>query len=110
MSKRFLLVVVTLLLSISASAAIYKGQRVFARKCAHCHKHKLTFIKEKTIFEWEELLANKGKPLAKIHLKSKDAQKSWDYFQSKRYQKKLRHLREFLVEYAEDSGNIPSCN
>ncbi len=108
--SRVVLIVIAFLLSVNVPAAMYKGQRVFIRKCVPCHKHRLDFIKSKTIFEWEELLEKNGKPLAQIHLKNKDAQKSWDYFKGKKYPKKLRHLREFLVGYAKDSGYVPSCN
>ena len=55
-------------------------------------------------------MKKKGKPLAKLHLKDKDAKKSWKYFKSKTYTKKTKHLKQFLVEYAKDSGNVPACN
>lgn len=52
----------------------------------------------------------KGKPLASLHLKSKKSKKSWKYFKSKKYSKKSKHLKQFLIEYAKDSGNVPACN
>ena len=111
MSKSFVIFVFfTFVLVVSSPAAIYKGQRVFKRVCVECHTTRQTFIKEKTISEWEELVAENGKALAEKHLKDIRAKDSWKYFMSKKYTKKLKHLRQFLVEYAKDSGKIPACN
>ena len=55
-------------------------------------------------------MKKKGKPLAKLHLKKKSAKKSWKYFKSKKYTKKSKHLKQFVIEYAKDSGNVPACN
>ncbi|MFC2074074.1 cytochrome C, partial [Campylobacterota bacterium] len=62
--------------------------------------------------DWKKLLnkKQKGMELAQIHLDSDKAKKSWKYFNSKKYRKKARHLRDFMVEYAKDSGNVPACN
>ena len=91
----------------SANAAIYKGQRVFVKKCLPCHKDGQALLSKYTIKEWEELMNENGKQLADLHLKSKKAEKSWSYFQGKRYLKKSKDLKDFLVEYAKDSGNVP---
>ncbi len=58
----------------------------------------------------EKMDEKKGKPLASLHLKSKKSKKSWKYFKSKKYSKKSKHLKQFLIEYAKDSGNVPACN
>ncbi len=111
MNKFFLLFTMVFFFTLSSlHAAVYKGQRIFVKKCASCHTSKLSFIKTKTISEWEDLMENKGKPLADLHLKDKEAKKSWEYFNSKRYYKKSKHLEDFLMEYASDSGNVPACN
>jgi hypothetical protein len=60
--------------------------------------------------QWKKWMKKKGKGLADIHLKSKKAKKSHKYFKSKTYTKKSKHLKQFLVEYAKDSGNVPACN
>jgi len=92
------------------SAAVYKGQRIFAKHCVECHKDRQAFIAEKKIREWKKLFKKKGKPLIEIHLKSKKAKKSWKYFKSRKFVKKQKHLKQFLMEYAKDSGNVPACN
>jgi len=109
---KFLLIFISLtILSLTtADAAIYKGQRIFIEKCLKCHSSCQDFIAKYKQNEWQKLMENKGKPLAVLHLKSQKAKKSWKYFKSKRYYSKSKHLREFLVEYAKDSGDIPACN
>ena len=113
MSKFFLfLFSIFILTSLSSSAAVYKGQRIFVKQCVKCHKNGQQFVAKKKIKQWEKLMKNKGEKLAQIHLKSKSpkAKKSKKYFKSKRYKKKSKHLKQFLMEYAKDSGNIPACN
>ncbi len=106
----FLILSVSILTLSSADAAIYKGQREFVKKCLKCHKSGQNFIATYKMKKWKKWMKKKGKPLANIHLKSKKAKKSWKYFKSKKYIKKSKHLRQFLVEYAKDSGNVPACN
>ena len=90
-------------------AASYKGQRVYKKRCVACHGRQ-AFIASKTQKEWAGLFQNKGEKLAQLHLKSAKAKASWRYFKSKKYSKKSKHLRDFLVEYAKDSGKVPACN
>lgn len=99
----------TLFFSLNVNAASYKGQRVYSKRCVKCHGRQ-KFIESKTKREWKKLMSHKGKKLAEIHLKSKKAKKSWRYFKSRRFQRKARHLKDFLVEYAKDSGRVPACN
>jgi hypothetical protein len=94
----------------TADAAIYKGQRVFIKKCLKCHTSGQSFVKRYKMKEWKKWMKHKGKPLANLHLKNRDAKNSWDYFKSKKYSKKAKHLKQFLIEYAKDSGNVPACD
>jgi len=111
MSKFILFILsLTLFTLASSPAAIYKGQKVFVKQCLKCHETGQAFVAKKKIRYWKKIMKKKGRPLAKLHLKSKDAKKSWKYFKSKKYTKKSKHLKQFLVEYAKDSGNVPACN
>ncbi len=111
MIKFLLILISVMILSFSsADAAIYKGQRVFVKKCLKCHKGGQTFIAKYKTKKWENWMKEKGKPLAELHLQNTKAKDSWEYFKSKRYSKKSKHLKQFLVEYAKDSGNVPACN
>ena len=101
---------VTFLTLVSSEAAIYKGQKIFVKKCVKCHDSGQSFVSKKKIRTWKKLMKNRGESLSNLHLKSSKAKKSWKYFRSKIYSKKTKHLKQFLVEYAKDSGNVPACN
>ncbi len=111
MNKFLLFLLSIMFLNIlPASAAIYKGQKVFVKQCVSCHEGGQTFVSEYKIKKWKKFMKKKGKPLAKLHLKDEKAKKSWKYFKSKKYTKKAKHLKQFVIEYAKDSGNVPACN
>ena len=94
----------------TAEAAVYKGQKVYIKKCRKCHGGGLEVAASKKKKTWKKLMKKKGAGLAKLHLDNKKAKKSWKYFESKKYKKRAKHLKDFLVEYAKDSGNVPACN
>lgn len=96
--------------SVVLNAATYKGQKVYIESCKECHGGGQALAGSKKQRAWEKLMDNKGQKLAEIHLASKKAQPSWDYFGSRGYSKDAKHLEDFLVEYAGDSGNVPACN
>ncbi len=94
----------------SAEAAVYKGQKVYIKKCRKCHGGGLEVAASKKKRTWKKLLKNKGEGMAKLHLENKKAKKSHKYFKSKKFKKRAKHLKDFMVEYAKDSGNVPACN
>ncbi len=102
----------SLLFIPALEAAVYKGQKTYVKKCRKCHGVGQSVAASKRMRDWKKLLnkKKKGAGLAKIHLDSKKAKKSHKFFQSKKYKKRARHLRDFMVEYAKDSGNVPACN
>ena len=111
MKKIFALALPALLLTATmCDAAVYKGQREFHKKCKKCHENGQEVAETYTRHEWKKMMKNKGEGLAEIHLNSEKAKKSWSYFKSHKYQKNARHLKDFMVEYAKDSGNVPACN
>lgn len=94
----------------SAEAAVYKGQKVYIKKCRKCHGGGLEVAASKKKRTWKKLMKKKGEGLAKLHLDNEKAKASWSYFDSRTYTKRAKHLKDFLVEYAKDSGNVPACN
>lgn len=92
------------------SAATYKGQKIYIESCKECHGGGQEFAASKKQRVWERLMAKKGEKLAEIHTSSKKAQPSWDYFKSRDFTKDAKHIEDFVVEYAADSGNVPACN
>jgi len=109
---KFLLIALSLtIFTLSSSdAAIYKGQKVFIKKCLKCHGGGQNFVSSYKMKKWKKLMKNKGEALANLHLKNEKAKKSWKYFKSSTFKKKSKHLKQFLIEYAKDSGNVPACN
>ena len=78
MKKIMLFVLSVMFLTLlPANAAIYKGQKAFVKNCVSCHEGGQTFVSEYKIKKWKKWMKKKGKPLAKLHLKEKDAKKSW---------------------------------
>lgn len=113
MKFSFSLVFIFSLLFIPAlEAAVYKGQKSYVKKCRKCHGGGQKMAASKNMKDWKTLLGkkDKGAILAKIHLDNEDAKKSHNYFGDKKYAKASKHLRDFMVEYAKDSGNVPACN
>lgn len=111
MYKLYATVAVALMVgSVILSAATYKGQKVYIESCKECHGGGQELAGGKKQRAWEKLMDNKGERLADIHTSSKKAQPSWEYFKSRGYSKDAKHLEDFLVEYASDSGNVPACN
>ena len=109
---KFLLfsIIFALFSATTLNAAIYKGQRIFVKRCLECHKEGQGFITKYKADEWNSFFKENGKPLAKIHLSNRKAKGSWKFFQNANYAKKSKHLKQFLMEYAKDSGNVPACN
>lgn len=112
--NKFLISVLSLSIfaSCALDAAVYKGQNEFVKKCVKCHKAGQAFVATKKKKEWNSIMKNKGEKLIEMHLQSKetDAEPSREYFESKDFSKKTKHLKDFLMEYASDSGNVPACN
>lgn len=92
------------------NAATYKGQKVYITSCKECHGGGQELAASKKMRTWEKIMDNKGEKLIDIHMASKKAQASWEYFSDRKFTKDSRHLEDFLIEYARDSGNVPACN
>ncbi len=109
MFRIFLFFLLTLLFS-SLNAAVYKGQRVFVKECLPCHKDAHSLLVTKDAVAWEALMNKEGAGLAEVHLKDIKAEDSWKYFNGTSYIKKSKHLKQFLMEFAKDSGKVPALN
>lgn len=97
------------MVSTSALADAAKGQKYY-----------LKFLKKKTGLnggefatkhtqaEWQDLFANGGaKFIEKYSAEYPDASK---FFNGDKFKNKyMQHISDFLINYASDSGNVPSC-
>lgn len=102
--------VVCVVFLVSLEGAVYKGHILYVKQCKKCHGQGQVFITSKNQATWERMMSNNGEPVAKLHLYSEDAKEVHDYFGSRAWQRHANDLRDFMVEYASDSGNVPACD
>ncbi len=105
----FILGIGSIIFVPTIDAAIYKGRIAYVEDCQSCHQRGDELWASKTKGEWQTIMQDQGRGLAKRHLSSKNSIRSWEYFDSPVYVKKSRHLKDFLIEYASDSGNVLAC-
>lgn len=110
MKEKILIAFFAAALISSLHAATYKGQKIYIDQCKDCHGGGQELAGAKVTRTWEKIMDNKGQKLADIHLSSKKAEASHEYFESKKFTKDAKHIADFLEEYARDSGNVPACN
>ncbi|WP_201353513.1 c-type cytochrome [Hydrogenimonas urashimensis] len=92
---------------ISLDASVFKGQRAYMKLCKSCHKSGGKLAKSHTQEEWEEYFDNNAKLLKSAHAKDS---KVMDMLNSEKFNKNLKHMKQFFYKYASDSGNVPACN
>lgn len=93
------------MMGTTASADIKKGQKTYLKTCKNCHGNGTKGAAMHTQDEWEELFANGGASIIKKHAGTK----AEPYFNGEGFKDVSQDLRDFLFEYASDSGNVPSC-
>ncbi len=93
------------MLSSTASADVKKGQKAYLKQCKKCHGSGTKGAAMKSQDEWEAAFDNEAETFVEWH-KGTDGEK---YSNGKKFKKYAPHLKEFLFEYANDSGNVPSC-
>ena len=64
----------------SVHAATYKGQKIYMDTGKECHGGGKELAESKNIRTWEKFMDKKGEKLSDIHLASKKAQASHEYF------------------------------
>jgi Spy/CpxP family protein refolding chaperone len=90
-------------ISTSAFADADKGQKIYSKKLKKaCGMDGGKFAKHHTQDEWKEIIQN-GKLKDEVTSICKDADIS------KIKDKHIPNLGDFVIEYASDSGNVPSC-
>lgn len=89
----------------SLSADIKKGQKAYLKQCKKCHGNGTKGAAMKTQAEWDAAFSDDNAGFKAWHKGTKGEK----YANSPKFQKSAEHLRDFLHEYASDSGNVPSC-
>ena len=102
-------VLVALLLSSAfvptLSADIKKGQKAYLKQCKKCHGNGTKGAAMKTLEEWTAAFVDDNAGFKAWHKDTKGEK----YANGKKFKKYSEHLKDFLYEYASDSGNVPSC-
>ena len=111
--KRLVTFVLAAMLGLSlavttASADPAKGQRYylkFMKKATGVNGAK--FATQHTQAEWKALFAGDASAFIKEYsAKYPDAEK---FLNGKKFKKFMPDIKDFAIEYASDSGNVPSC-
>lgn len=110
MKKRATLALAAILMAaVPAFADAAKGQKLYQK--VFKEKSAITgakFAAEHTQAEWKELFANDGAKFIEEYSKKFPAMES--YLKGETFKTKhMEHIRDFCIEYAKDSGNVPSC-
>ncbi len=97
------------MVSTSALADAAKGQKYylkFMKKTTGLNGAK--FAAQHTQDEWKELFANDAEKFIVEY--SKKYPKASKFFAKDKFKSKYsKHISDFVIEYANDSGNVPSC-
>ncbi len=106
MKKNYILVILAMLVSItSAHADIKKGQKAYLKQCKKCHGNGTKGSSMQTQSGWLSAFENDAEVFKKWHAGTKGEK----YTKSKKFKRSAPHLKDFLYQYASDSGNVPSC-
>jgi len=107
--KKFVVIIIALLLTSSLFADVDKGKRYYMKTFKQKFKmNGLDFVQLHTQREWYELFEDKGKKFITVFSIKYPKQKK--FLNDPKTWKKLQHVRDFAIEYASDSGKIPSCS
>lgn len=93
------------MMATTASADIKKGQKAYLKTCKTCHGNGTKGASMHTQAEWEALFANEGASIIAKHAGTKGEA----LFNGSSFKNSAQDLRDFLFEYGNDSGNVPSC-
>ena len=106
--KKLLLIVTIFFFASSLMADVNKGKRYYMKNFKQKFKmNGLDFVQLHTQAEWRALFADEGKGF--IIEFSKKYPKQEKYLNNPKTWQKLQHVGDFAIEYASDSGKIPSC-
>ena len=96
------------LLSTNAMADAAKGQKYFLKYMKNdTGMTGAKFAIEHTQNEWKALFAGKGEKFIAEYSKKFPALKA--FFEGDKFEKFMPDIRDFCIEFASDSGNVPSC-
>ncbi len=107
--KKLLMILAAAALMVSvAHADIKKGQKAYLKTFKSAFAMNGTkFAAEHSVHEWEELFADGAKGFIKEY--GERFPKAKAKLENPRNADKLQDVGDFVKEYGNDSGNVPSC-
>ena len=96
------------LASTSLMADPAKGQKFYLKYMKDAAgMNGAQFAKEHTQAEWAELFDGNAEKFIDVYSKKYPALD--EFFKGDKFEKALEHIKDFCIEYASDSGKVPSC-
>lgn len=95
-------------ITTSAFADPAKGQRYYLKFMKETiGKNGAEFSASHTQAQWEKLFENDASEFIEVY--SKKYPKAADFLKGKKFKKFMPHIKDFVIHYASDSGNVPAC-
>lgn len=101
------LILVCLLFSCSFGAKSVAGQKYYLKQCSTCHGKGNRGGGLASGDEWKTYFSNGAKDMILFH---EDELEVLKYLKSEKFKNQQKKMLKFLLEFANDSDNIPSCN
>ena len=106
--KKVFIVLLMLLIASVAVADVNKGKRYYMKSFKQKFKlNGLDFVQLHTQAQWQALFKDEGRGFILEFSKKYPKQKK--FLNNPKTWQKLQHVRDFAIEYANDSGKTPSC-
>ena len=83
------------------------GQKYYLKYCSVCHGAGNRGGGLAMSYEWEDYFKDNAKMILFFH---EEEPKALEYLKTEKFQKQSKKMMKFLIEFASDSPNIPSCN
>jgi hypothetical protein len=95
-------------MATTASADVQKGQKLYLKFLKPNFGYNgVKFCALHSQDEWEELFEDNAAGFIKAFSEKHPGAKT--FLEGDKFQKFAPHIKDFAVEYANDSGNVPSC-
>jgi len=83
------------------------GQKYYLKYCSQCHGAGNRGGGLAKSYEWEEYFEKDAKLILFFH---EEEPKALEYLKTDKFKRQSKKMKKFLIEFANDSPNIPSCN
>jgi len=109
MANRIIFIFTCSLFLVSASFALENiaGQKYYLENCSACHGAGNRGGGLAKSDEWKSYFKDDANLMLFFH---QDEPEALEYLKTRKFKKQSKRMMKFLIEFASDSPNIPSCN